>query len=336
VPLARHQALSQLPRLVGARRVALIADREVLRVLGAPIEPFVTVRLPAGEPAKTIAVARQAWRRLADLGFERGDVVVGLGGGAATDVAGFVAATYQRGVPWIAVPTSLVGMVDAAIGGKTGVDLGASKNYVGAFHLPEWTVADPAVLDTLPVREWACGFAEIIKAALLAGGALWDQVRAWRPGRGTADERLELIRRSGAYKAHVVAQDPREAGVRAVLNLGHTIGHAVESATGYRAYAHGEAVAIGLPPALWLSTQVCGLDPGVELEVRDLLRRHGLPVRAAGVDAQAVLAAMRRDKKVRAGRFRFVLLSAVGAPLLHTFETGEDLVEQAVARALTR
>src|SRR5207244_9901198 len=137
-----------------ARRVALVADRNVLGLIGPPLEAFVTVRLPVGEAAKTVAVARQAWMRLADLGLERGDVVVALGGGAATDVAGFVAATYQRGVPWIAVPTSLVGMVDAAIGGKTGVDLGPSKNYVGAFHLPEWTVADPAVLDTLPVREW--------------------------------------------------------------------------------------------------------------------------------------------------------------------------------------
>ena len=170
VPLSRPAALAELPRLVGARRAALIADRAVLRLVGAPVEPLVTVRLPVGEAAKTVAVARQAWTRLADLGLERGDVVVGLGGGAATDTAGFVAATYQRGVPWIAAPTSLVGMVDAAIGGKTGIDLPGAKNYVGAFHPAEWVVTDPGLLETLPVREWACGFAEVIKTGLLAGG----------------------------------------------------------------------------------------------------------------------------------------------------------------------
>ena len=174
VPLCRTGALEELPRLVHPRRSALVADRAVLRLVGAPVEPLVTVRLPSGEAAKTVAVARQAWTRLAELGLERGDVVVGLGGGAATDLAGFVAATYQRGVPWIAVPTTLLGMVDAAIGGKTGIDLPAAKNYVGAFHPAEWVVADPGVLDTLPLREWTAGFAEVIKTGLLAGGRTWE------------------------------------------------------------------------------------------------------------------------------------------------------------------
>jgi len=191
-------------------------------------------------------------------------VVVALGGGAATDVAGFLAATYHRGVPWIAVPTSLVGMVDAAIGGKTGIDLPASKNAVGAFHQPEWIVSDPSVLETLPVREWACGFAEVIKTALLAGGRLWEMVREWEPGRGTPEQRLEVIRRCAAYKVRVVAADPTEQGRRAVLNLGHSIGHAIEVATGYKAFAHGEAVGIGLLSALWLSAQAEGLDPAIE------------------------------------------------------------------------
>src|SRR4051812_17502995 len=212
VPLSRPAAVAELPRLVGARRAALVADRDVLRVVGRPVEPFVTVRLPPGEAAKTVAVARQAWTRLADLGLERGDVVVGLGGGAATDLAGFVAATYQRGVPWIAVPTTLLGMVDAAIGGKTGIDLPAAKNYVGAFHPDEWVVADPGVLDTLPLREWAAGFAEVIKTGLLAGGRTWEMVTGWEPGRGTPERRLELIRRCAAFKARVVADDPQEQG----------------------------------------------------------------------------------------------------------------------------
>jgi len=333
VPLSRPAALAELPRLAGARRVALIADRNVLRLVGAPLEPFVTVRLPAGEAAKTVAVARQAWTRLADLGLERSDVVVALGGGAATDVAGFVAATYQRGVPWIAVPTSLVGMVDAAIGGKTGVDLPAAKNYVGAFHRAEWVLTDPGLLETLPVREWACGFAEVIKTGLLAGGRLWAMVQAWEPGRGAAEQRLELIRRCAAYKAHVVSTDPTEQGLRAVLNLGHSIGHAIEAAAGYQGIAHGEAVAVGLLPALWLSSRLAGLDPALEGEVRELLRRHDLPTTHPGVDPAAVRAALARDKKARAGRVRFVLLEAVGTPVWGV-DVPDDLIDQAIERAL--
>ena len=332
VPLARQGALDELPRLVGARRAALIADRNVLRQVGAPLEPFVTVRLPAGERAKTVAVARQAWTRMAELGVERGDVVVGFGGGAATDLAGFAAATYQRGVPWIAVPTSLVGMVDAAIGGKTGIDLPAAKNYVGAFHQAEWVVADPAALDSLPLREWACGFAEVIKTGLLSGGRLWEMVRTWEPGRGTLERRLELIRRCAAHKARVVASDPEERGLRAVLNLGHSIGHAVEAAAGYQGIAHGEAVAVGLLPALWLSGRLCGLDPGVEGEVRELLVRHGLPTSHA-VDPAALRAALGRDKKARGGRVRFVLLEAVGRPVFG-MEVPDELIDQAIARAV--
>ncbi len=333
VPLARPSALAELSRLVRERRVALIADRSVLRVVGAPIEPFVTVRLPAGEAAKTIAVARQAWTRMAELGVDRGDVVVGFGGGAATDVAGFVAATYQRGVPWIAVPTSLVGMVDAAVGGKTGVDLPAAKNYVGAFHQPEWVVGDPAVLETLPVREWACGFAEVIKTGLLSGGRLWELVQSWDHGRGTPERRLELIRRCAAFKAHVVAADPHEQGMRAVLNLGHTIGHAIEAAAGYTGIAHGEAVAVGLLPSLWLSSRLCGLAPSVEAEVRRLLRRHDLPVTHPQVDAAAVREALGRDKKARGGRVGFVLLEEIGRPVWG-IDPGDDLIDQAIARAL--
>ena len=294
-----------------------------------------TVRLPVGEAAKTVAVARQAWTRLAEFGLERSDVIVGLGGGAATDVAGFLAATYHRGVPWIAVPTSLVGMVDAAIGGKTGIDLPAAKNAVGAFHQPEWVVSDPSVLETLPVREWASGFAEVIKTALLAGGRLWEMVREWEPGRGTPDQRLELIRRCAAYKVRVVAADPTEQGRRAVLNLGHSIGHAIEVATEYKAFAHGEAVGIGLLSALWLSAQSEGLDPGIEPEVRALLRRHGLPVTARNVSPTAIIDAMARDKKARAGRVRFALLEGVGSPVWGR-DPGDDLIEAAVARAVAK
>ena len=332
-PLARAAALTELPRLVGARRAALVADRAVLRVLGPPIDPLVTVRLPAGEAAKTVAVARQAWTRLADLGVERGDVLVALGGGAATDVAGFVAATYLRGIPWISVPTSLTGMVDAGIGGKTAVDLPQAKNAVGAFHQPEWVVCDPATVETLPLREWSSGFAEVVKTGLLAGGRLWELVRAWEPGRGSPEERLELIRRCAAYKARIVAADPEERGERVVLNLGHSVGHAIEAATGYKAFSHGEAVGIGLLAALWLSARCAGLDAAVEEEVRELLRRHELPVTARNVSPAAVIDAMAHDKKARGGRVRFVLLEAIGRPVWGV-DVPDELVEKAVARAV--
>ena len=334
-PLARTAALAELPRLVGARRAALIADRAVLRVLGSPIDPLVTVRLPVGEAAKTVAVARQAWTRLADFGVERGDVVVAVGGGAATDVAGFVAATYLRGIPWISVPTSLTGMVDAGIGGKTAVDLPQAKNAVGAFHQPEWVVCDPATVETLSLREWSSGFAEVVKTGLLAGGRLWELVRGWEPGRGSPDDRLELIRRCAAYKARIVVADPEERGQRAVLNLGHSVGHAIEVATGYKAFSHGEAVAIGLLAALWLSSQSTGLDAAVEDEVRDLLRRQGLPVVARNVNPGAVIDAMAHDKKAREGRVHFALLEGVGRPVWG-IDPGDELVETAVARAVAR
>ena len=172
----------------------------------------------------------------------------------------------------------------------------------------------------------------MIKTGLLAGGRLWELVRGWEPGRGTPERRLELIRRCAAYKARIVADDPTEQGVRAVLNLGHSIGHAIEAAAGYTGIGHGEAVAVGLLPALWLSSRLCGLDPAVEDEVRELLVRHGLPTSHAGVDPAEVRAALGRDKKARAGRVRFVLLEEVGPPVFGV-DVPDDLIDQAVARA---
>jgi 3-dehydroquinate synthetase len=172
-----------------------------------------------------------------------------------------------------------------------------------------------------------------VKTGLLAGGRLWELVRAWEPGRGSPDERLELIRRCAAYKARIVSADPEERGERAVLNLGHSVGHAIEAATGYKAFSHGEAVAIGLVAALWLSARCAGLDPAVEEEVRELLRLHELPVAARNVSSAAVVDKMAHDKKARGGRVRFVLLEAVGRPVWGV-DPGDELVEQAVARAV--
>ena len=283
-----------------------------------------------------MAVARQAWTRLADLGVERGDVVVALGGGAATDVAGFVAATYLRGIPWISVPTSLTGMVDAGIGGKTAVDLPQAKNAVGAFHQPEWVVCDPATVETLPLREWSSGFAEVVKTGLLAGGRLWELVRGWEPGRGSPDDRLELIRRCAAYKARIVAADPEERGQRAVLNLGPLRrprdrgGDRLQGVLARRGRRRSG------------SSPRCGSRPSAPGWTRPSRRRCASCSAARGCRSSpetsapaAVIDAMAHDKKAREGRVRFALLEGVGRPVWG-IDPGDELVETAVARAVAR
>ncbi len=331
VPLVRPGAVDRLAELAAGRRVAVIADERVAtRVADAGA---VVSALAGGEDAKTVAGLERLWRALGEADLERRDLVVAAGGGTVTDVAGFAAATFRRGLGWVAVPTTLLGQVDAAIGGKTAINVGA-KNDVGAFHLPEAVLADPLLLDTLPAREWAFGFAEVVKTALLAGGPLLDLVRTWPPGPGGPDERTALVRGCAAYKTAVVAADPEERGLRAVLNLGHTIGHGLERAAGYGALAHGQAVAVGLSAALWLSVELAGLDAGVLEEGEAILRRHGLPVRAPGLDAALVEAAMRGDKKRAAGRLRFVLLEAPGRPV-HGVDPGDACVAAAVRRAVS-
>ena len=325
--VVRPGALDRIAELAEGRRAFAIVDAPVADRV--PDVGAVHV-LPGGEQVKHVSHLEALWRAFAVAELERRDLVVAIGGGAVTDVAGFAAATFRRGVDWVSCPTTLVGQVDAGIGGKTGIDV-AAKNDVGAFHPPLAVLADPALLGTLDGREWAAGFAEAAKTALLAGGPLWHLVREWPTGRGTDDARWELVRRCAALKHRVVAADPREAGERAILNLGHTIGHGVEHAADGR-YLHGEAVAIGLVAALALSVEHAGLDHAVADEVRGLLERQGLPVAAEGVDPAAVLHAMRADKKRVAGRSRFVLLEAPGRPVWGV-ELDDAAVEAAVAAA---
>lgn len=320
----RAGALERIAEFAADRRALLVVDGPVADRVPAG---YPTVALPGGEQVKEVATLERLWRAFADHELERRDVVVAIGGGAVTDVAGFAAATFRRGIDWLSCPTTLVGQVDAGIGGKTGIDV-AAKNDVGAFHPPQTVLSDPGLLATLPEREWAAGFAEVVKTALIAGGPLWDDVRRWQGGRGSDEERLDLVRRCAATKERVVAEDPREAGVRAVLNLGHTIGHGVEHAAEGR-YLHGEAIAIGLAAALGLSVEQADLDPAVAADAVAVLERMGLPTRAEGVSEAAVLQAMRADKKRVAGRLRFVLLHAPGAPRF-----GVDLDDATVAAAV--
>jgi shikimate kinase/3-dehydroquinate synthase len=284
----------------------LVTDGHVGRLYGETVKPLAgRVAIMPGEQSKTIAHAEIVWTELARAGMTREDLVVALGGGVVGDLAGFCAATYQRGVRYVQVPTTLVAQVDSAYGGKTGVDLEESKNYVGAYHQPVAVIVDPDALKTLSPEELAAGYAEVVKTALIAGGELWERVR---DGIDPADP--DVIVACARTKLAIVGQDERDTGLRQVLNLGHTVGHAIEAVTGYARYRHGEAVALGLLAALRLSEQ-----PELREEVLELLARRGLPTTLDGVDPDAVVMATARDKKRLGERpVPFVLLDAPGIP----------------------
>jgi shikimate kinase/3-dehydroquinate synthase len=291
-----------------SRRFCL-ADTTVAGLYGDAVEPLDgRVTVEPGERAKTLAEAERVLRELAQQGMTRDDHLVALGGGVVGDLGGFCAATYQRGVDVVQVPTTLVAQVDSAYGGKTGVDLPEAKNYVGAYHLPSAVLADTSTLRTLPPEEMAAGFAEVVKTALVAGGDLWKRVRAL--SELDPADLTDVIFECARTKLDVVAADERDAGRRVVLNLGHTVGHAIEAATGYERYRHGEAVALGLLAALRLS------DAGeLRDEVAELLASHGLPTSLdPAVDVDTVIEATGRDKKRTAEGVGFVLLAEPGDP----------------------
>jgi shikimate kinase/3-dehydroquinate synthase len=286
-----------------------VTDSAVAALYAPQLEPLAeTIEVQPGERAKTMAEAERVLRELARSGMTREDHVVALGGGVVGDLAGFCAHLYQRGVPVVQVPTTLVAQVDSAYGGKTGVDLPEGKNYAGAYHLPAAVLADTDTLASLPREELAAGFVELLKTGLLAGGELWEQVRGIE--QLDPDHLAALVFASARYKCEIVAADERDLGLRAVLNLGHTVGHAIEAASDYARFRHGEAVGIGLLAALRLSEA-----PELRDEVEAILLRHELPTRLdAAIPADAVLDALQRDKKRTAAGVGFVLLSEPGAP----------------------
>ena len=272
-----------------------------------------------GERAKTLTGLEDVVRAMARAGVGHDGLLVAAGGGVVGDLGGFAAAVYQRGIPWVGVPTTLLSQVDSAYGGKTGVDLPEGKNYAGAFHQPAAVLVDPDTLESLPGAEWAAGHAEVVKTALIAGGPLWARVRAGgRPDLG-------VILGCARTKLRVVAEDERDDGRRQVLNLGHTAAHALEAATGYARLRHGEAVGLGLLCALRLSGRDALRD-----EVAGLLRGAGLPLEPVPVDVDDVLALLQRDKKRRAGAVPWVLLDAPGA-VTHGHVLAPDDVRAAVA-----
>ncbi|PZS24991.1 MAG: 3-dehydroquinate synthase [Pseudonocardiales bacterium] len=295
-----------LTALAGIVRAALLADGQLAHL----------IEVPDGEAAKTLQVAGSCWQALGRLGFTRSDAIVGLGGGATTDLAGWVAAAWLRGVRVVHMPTTLAGMVDAAIGGKTGINTERGKNLVGAFHPPAGVICDLDVLSTLPAEDYRAGLAEVIKCGFIADPAILDLIEtdpsaAAKPG--SCVER-ELIERSVRIKAEVVRADLTEQGVREILNYGHTLGHAIEQAERYT-WRHGAAVSVGLVYAAALARLLGRLDASTAERHRTVLDAVGLPTGYRPDAFAGLLETMRVDKKARGNRIRFILLDGLARPV---------------------
>ena len=276
----------------------------------------VLITVPAGEKSKRLAVVEHCYDQLAAHRLERKSFIVALGGGVVGDLAGFVAATYLRGIPFVQVPTTLLAQVDSSVGGKTGVNLRAGKNLVGAFYQPQLVLCDLDALKTLPLREYLSGLAEVIKYGIIYDAVLFAQLERNLPKlrlREAATLR-NVIARCCEIKAEVVGQDETESGLRAILNFGHTLGHAIENSSGYGKYLHGEAIAIGQVAAAKLSQKLLGLSSGEVARIEKLFIAAGLPVKLklAPRRRQKLFAAMLLDKKVSGGEVKFVLAEKIG------------------------
>lgn len=306
------------------RRCAVITDSNVGKLYGeravqslaaAGFSPFL-ITLPAGEGTKSLKFVESCYSKMAQERVERGAFIVALGGGVIGDFAGFVAATYMRGIGFVQVPTSLLAQVDSSVGGKVGVNLKYGKNLVGAFYQPKLVLCDTETLNTLPQRELLAGISEVIKYAVIYDHSLFERLER------EIDKLLEkdhakltsIIARCCQIKAEVVAADETESGLRAILNFGHTVGHALEAITGYGKYLHGEAVAIGQVAESFIGTLVCDFKTADAVRVKQLIQRSGLPVcaRLNSRDRKRLLEAMKLDKKVSAGEIRFVLPTKIG------------------------
>lgn len=334
--------LGQLMREEGfGGRAFVVSDTDVfarygdvavasLRSVGLNARPFT---VPVGEAAKSLTTVASAYDWLVSEQAERGEPIIALGGGVVTDMAGFVAATFLRGLPLVQVPTSLIGMVDASIGGKVGVNLPQAKNLVGSFYQPCAVLIDVSILRSLSPRQLTSGWAEVIKHAMIADGPLLELLE--QRSKEVIDLRpevtAEVIRLSIAIKADLVGRDEHEqVGPRTFLNYGHTIGHALEAATGYKAFLHGEAVAIGMTAAAYISDYLGLLSVNVRERQTDLLRNFGLPMEVSGLDREKVKEAILLDKKVQRRAVRWVLLEGVGQPLIRD-DVPAAVVEKAIA-----
>ena len=322
----RNDATAELAGLVEALgpRCVVVTDStvrdlhcqafvEALRARGREVALLV---MPAGEAHKTLETVARFYGECVAFGVDRATSVVAFGGGVVGDVAGFLAATMLRGLPWVQVPTTVLAQVDSSVGGKTGVNLPEGKNLVGAFHQPRWVFIDTAFIGTLPTRDIAAGLSEAIKHATLAAPGLLSEIEARAPAlvRGDAAALQDVVQRAVAIKAEIVAADERETGQRALLNFGHTLGHAIEAEAGYGALRHGEAVALGMRFAARLSTVKTALTPRAVSRLDGALDACGLPKDWAAHISAPVLARVARDKKIRGQWVDAVLLHDLGDP----------------------
>ncbi len=321
--LIGQQLLGELPSLFqpGTARV-LIIHPKALATTGTAIQDDLKAagfdayiaEVPDAEEAKTAQVAAFLWGVLGQAGFTRSDAIVGVGGGSTTDLAGFVAATWLRGVQVVQVPTTLAGMVDAAVGGKTGINTAEGKNLVGAFHPPMGVICDLNSLETLPRHDFVAGLAEVVKCGFIADTSILDILEKNPEPQWDSAEVAQLIARSVQVKADVVGQDLTESGLREILNYGHTFGHAIEQVERFT-WRHGSAVSVGMIYVAELARLAGRLDEQVVTRHRDLLTRLGLPTSYRQDRWEQLLTAMRRDKKTRGDRLRFVILRDIGQPI---------------------
>ncbi len=318
---------------LGGRRLAVISDDRVARyhsaalldsLASAGFSPTLHI-IPAGEASKTMAQTESVCREMIRAGHDRRSMVVALGGGVVGDLAGFVAAIFFRGIPFVQIPTTIVAQVDSSVGGKTGVNVGEGKNLLGAFHQPRLVLVDPETLRTLPGREFCEGFAEAIKHAAIRDAAMLDELAALDPAKREVP--ADLIARNIAIKARIVEADEHETlGIRALLNFGHTIGHGVEAAIPYGEMLHGEAISLGLRAALFLSGRHCQLAPAATRAILELLDKYHLPlVLSEKIATPTIMEKLARDKKFAAGRIRFVLLESAGDAKVSEGVTHADL-----------
>ena len=311
------------PLRLGAN-CAVISDSNVAPLYAKPVlaslktagfEPLL-FSVPAGEKSKSLEQLESIYDRLAEKRLERASFIVALGGGVVGDLAGFVAATYLRGIHFVQVPTSLLAQVDSSVGGKVGINLKSGKNLVGAFHQPRLVLCDLATLDSLPEREFRSGLAEVIKYGIIRDAALFATLERELPKVLERDRDMlaQIVARCCEIKAEVVAQDETEGGLRAILNFGHTVGHAIEAICGYGKYLHGEAISIGQAAAARLSVERAGLPPQEAEQIENLLAQAGLPtaIKLSASQGLRLLEAMRLDKKVRGGEITFVLARRIG------------------------
>jgi 3-dehydroquinate synthase len=330
-----QQIGNEIRRYISRRTCGVISDNNVASLFADSVTENLAsagfgttlITIPAGEKSKTLERAGAICDQMIAAGLDRQSFVVGLGGGVIGDISGFVAAIYHRGIPHVQIPTTLLAMVDSSIGGKTGVNTRDGKNLIGAFHHPLLVIDDLEVLKTLPAREFNQGFAEIVKHAVIADAKMFRMLQSWQATEAVALQ--QLIRRSIQIKSKIVAKDEYDqTGERAVLNFGHTVGHAIERAGGYRKFLHGEALSLGIIAACAISIKRAGLPPDQRDAIVDILQQFELPTRLPrGFPRSKIFDALKFDKKFKGGKVRFVVTPSIGAANVTTSVMMADIRE---------